>query len=53
VHGAMILVSGALLVTPGFMTDTVGFLLLVPAVREALRQWGARRFRPDVIIIEE
>jgi UPF0716 protein FxsA len=32
-HGAMILFSGALLLTPGFFTDAVGFLLLVPAVR--------------------
>ncbi|MEM9344258.1 MAG: FxsA family protein [Pseudomonadota bacterium] len=32
-HGAMILFSGALLLTPGFFTDTVGFLLLVPGVR--------------------
>lgn len=32
-HGAMILFSGALLLTPGFFTDTVGFALLVPAVR--------------------
>ncbi len=34
-HGAMILFSGALLLTPGFFTDTIGFLLLVPAVRAA------------------
>ncbi|WP_300056765.1 FxsA family protein [uncultured Roseobacter sp.] len=33
VHGAMILFSGALLLTPGFFTDAIGFLLLVPAVR--------------------
>jgi len=33
-HGAMILVSGVLLLTPGFFTDAVGFALLVPAVRE-------------------
>ena len=33
-HGAMILFSGALLLTPGFFTDTVGFALLVPKVRE-------------------
>lgn len=32
-HGAMILFSGALLLTPGFFTDAVGFLLLVPAIR--------------------
>lgn len=34
-HGAMILFSGALLLTPGFFTDFVGFALLVPAVRSA------------------
>lgn len=32
-HGAMILFSGALLLTPGFFTDAFGFLLLVPAFR--------------------
>ena len=31
--GAAILVSGAFLISPGFITDTVGFLLLIPAVR--------------------
>ena len=38
-HGAMILFSGALLLTPGFFTDTVGFLLLVPRFREAMFRW--------------
>ena len=42
-HGAMILFSGALLLTPGFFTDTVGFLLLIPAVRNwVLREAGKR-----------
>ncbi|WP_187428480.1 hypothetical protein ROLI_043980 [Roseobacter fucihabitans] len=36
VHGAMILFSGALLLTPGFFTDAFGFLLLVPAFRTAV-----------------
>ncbi len=35
-HGAMILFSGALLLTPGFFTDVVGFLLLIPRVRSAV-----------------
>lgn len=35
-EGLCLLVSGALLLTPGFFTDTVGFLLLVPPVRRAL-----------------
>lgn len=42
-HGAMILFSGALLLTPGFFTDTVGFLLLVPAVRSWLLREVAKR----------
>lgn len=33
-HGAMILFAGALLLTPGFFTDTMGLLLLVPGVRD-------------------
>lgn len=35
-HGAMILISGALLLTPGFFTDAVGFVLLIPPVRSAV-----------------
>ena len=35
-HGAMILFSGALLLTPGFFTDFIGFSLLIPAVRSAV-----------------
>ena len=46
-HGAMILVAGVLLLTPGFFTDAVGFLLLLPPGREALRRvrapWAARQ----------
>lgn len=35
-HGALILVAGVLLLTPGFFTDAVGFALLVPPVRAGL-----------------
>jgi UPF0716 protein FxsA len=42
-HGAMILASGLLLLTPGFFTDAVGFSLLVPTVRDAVMRYvGAR-----------
>jgi UPF0716 protein FxsA len=37
--GACLLLGGALLLTPGFITDTVGFLLLIPPVREVLGRW--------------
>ncbi|MCI2394662.1 FxsA family protein [Aliiroseovarius sediminis] len=42
-HGAMILFSGALLLTPGFFTDFVGFALLIPAVRRAVYHWVRAR----------
>lgn len=35
-HGAMILFSGALLLTPGFFTDAVGFAFLVPGIRSSI-----------------
>jgi UPF0716 protein FxsA len=42
-HGAMILLAGALLLTPGFFTDTLGFLLLVPGLRSRLMRAIAAR----------
>jgi UPF0716 protein FxsA len=36
VGGVILLCSGALLLTPGFVTDAIGFLCLVPRIRNAL-----------------
>ncbi len=44
-HGAMILFSGALLLTPGFFTDAVGFALLIPGVRDLVMREAGRRIR--------
>jgi UPF0716 protein FxsA len=41
----MILFSGALLLTPGFFTDAVGFALLVPAIRAAVFRWLRTRVK--------
>lgn len=41
--GLCLLIAGALLLTPGFVTDLVGLVLFFPAVREALRQFLGRR----------
>lgn len=46
-HGALILFAGALLLTPGFFTDTVGLLLLVPAVRSSVLRYLASRVRVE------
>jgi UPF0716 protein FxsA len=42
-QGAMILVAGVLLLTPGFFTDAVGFALLLPPVRILLIRWIAAK----------
>lgn len=47
IHGVMILVAGVLLLTPGFVTDTLGFLLFIPAVRDAV--W---RMLKDRIVVQ-
>lgn len=36
--GLLILLAGAVLLTPGFLTDAVGFLLLLPPARAILRK---------------
>lgn len=40
-HGVFILIAGVLLMTPGYVTDAMGFLLLVPAVRMRLAKSAA------------
>lgn len=47
VHGMMIMVAGVLLLTPGFITDTLGFLLFVPAIRDA----GWRFLKSRIVIL--
>ena len=40
--GVCLLIAGALLLTPGFVTDAVGALLLVPPLRWPLQAWAVR-----------
>lgn len=42
--GVMILVGGALLLTPGFFTDVLGLVLVLPPTRAMLRGTVKRRF---------
>ncbi len=46
VEGVMLALAGALMVTPGFVTDTAGFVLLTPRVRRHLAAELLRRFAP-------
>jgi UPF0716 protein FxsA len=46
-EGILLAVAGALLITPGFCTDAVGFLLLFPPWRAAV----ARRMLERVVVV--
>lgn len=44
IEGLALLVAGALLLTPGFFTDAIGFVLLTPPLRQILiRRWFSVR----------
>lgn len=43
IDGALVLVGGALLLTPGFLTDVLGLALLLPPSRAVARRLLARR----------
>ena len=48
--GLMILVAGAILLTPGFLTDFVGFCLLVPKLRSYLRKFLKNFLKNKMIV---
>lgn len=48
IDGLCVLVAGLVLITPGVLTDILGFLLLVPASREVLKRLMVRYFRDAV-----
>jgi UPF0716 protein FxsA len=41
--GVLVIFGGAFLITPGFLTDVVGVLLLLPPTRSLFRRWLIRR----------
>lgn len=41
--GVLVIFGGAFLITPGFLTDIVGVLLLLPPTRAVFRRWLIRR----------
>ena len=43
--GFCLVIAGALLLTPGFMTDAIGLALFVPGFRDWLRQYLGRRMK--------
>ena len=55
IDGALILVGGLLLLTPGFFTDALGFSFLVPITRELWRKslsaWLEKQVRQGSVTI--
>ena len=56
----LIVIAGLVLLTPGFLTDSAGFLLLIPITRNFIISWLQRQIelkymsnRPEDIIIEQ
>ncbi len=49
VDALLIFVAGALLLTPGILTDAVGFGLLIPPIRTAIKSYLAKRFRGHIV----
>jgi UPF0716 protein FxsA len=47
-HLVGILIGGIFLLTPGFFTDFLGFLLFIPPFRRGLGRWIVRRTRIDL-----
>jgi UPF0716 protein FxsA len=50
VDGAILLVAGVLMLAPGFITDAVGLLLLLPPTRAVVRRMLMTRFRRTVTL---
>jgi UPF0716 protein FxsA len=50
IDGVLIVFGGAFLITPGFLTDIVGLLLLLPPTRSVIRGVVARRLGRRVVV---
>lgn len=48
--GALVIAGAALLISPGFVTDLAGVLLLLPPTRAVVRKAIARRFSSHVAV---
>jgi UPF0716 protein FxsA len=51
--GALVLIAAAILLVPGFITDVIGLLLLVPFVRSMVKWAFWRRMRTRLIAVTE
>jgi UPF0716 protein FxsA len=50
IDGVLIVFGGAFLITPGFLTDIIGLLLLIPPTRALIRRLAVRRLGRRVAV---
>jgi UPF0716 protein FxsA len=50
VDGVLVIFGGAFLITPGFLTDILGFLLLIPPTRSLFRRGLQRRLERRTVV---
>ena len=46
--GLLILIAGAMLITPGLLTDGLGLLLLIPWSRQAFKSWLKKKIQEKI-----
>lgn len=51
--GLMILIAGAVLLTPGFLTDAIGFSLLIPPFRRVIKAVIKDRLRERANVVSQ
>ena len=50
IDALLILVAGVLMVAPGFLTDLVGMMLLIPPIRSLVRRHLKKRFEAKIVV---
>ncbi|MFZ5966447.1 MAG: FxsA family protein [Bacillota bacterium] len=45
INGLCVLIGGAMLLTPGIVTDTLGFILVIPGTREIFKHYLKEKFQ--------
>lgn len=50
-EGVMLALAGAMLIAPGFITDVMGFILLIPSLRIALAGAAIKKWRPVTVVV--
>jgi len=45
IDGLLIFAAGLVLITPGLLTDALGFVLLIPTTRNIFKHWLSKKFQ--------